>query len=75
MGSFICVNLNLLHPRMLCAKCGLVLEKIIKFRQYISTLLLMYKLESPLPKDALYVLSLVEIGPSVLEKKKNVKSL
>ena len=35
----------------------------------------MYKLESPLPKDALYVLSLVEIGPSVLEKKKNVKSL
>ena len=44
-------------------------EKYFRYFKISEKALLLNKLESPSPKDALCQLSLVEIGPVVLEKK------
>ena len=62
-GPFIWTNLNLLHPRILCAKFGpVVLEKVFKFHPYIFTFVISPLgkgrrssfVQSPSLKDALY---------------------
>ena len=77
IGPFICTNLNPHHPRRHCAKCGSG-EIFFEFRQFLHFLNylpleigwgpLFEQTWIPI-KQGCIVLSLVEIGPVVLDKK------